>query len=267
MTYALKLNGDEVDRYRLMAQRARERESDLWALAGLRPGAAVADIGCGPGAMLAALAEVVGPTGSVVGIDADEEAVRTASALLDAFGSEAGPVADTEIRVGHADDTGLPEGSFDTVVLRHVLAHNGGAEARIVEHLARLVRPGGHVFVVDVDMRGISVEPSEHDLDDLHDRYLRWHTSRGNDLGVGRRLARLGRGAGLAIEEFRGWFEIAEQPPGFRGPAWAARDALVCAGLADEADVVRWDAAFERVHRGGTRPEFMLPVFAAVCRR
>ena len=69
-------------------------------------------------------------------------------------------------------------GSVDTVVLRHVLAHNGGSEQRIVDHLATLVRPGGHVYLLDVDAdggKGALVHA------ELHDRYRRWHEQQGND--------------------------------------------------------------------------------------
>jgi hypothetical protein len=52
-----------------------------------------------------------------------------------------------------------------------------------------------------------------------------------------------------------------------RGPAWAARDELVRAGLADAADVARWDAAFAALDAATERPEVGLGVFAAVCRR
>jgi hypothetical protein len=52
-----------------------------------------------------------------------------------------------------------------------------------------------------------------------------------------------------------------------RGPAWAARDELVRAGLADAADVARWDAAFADLDTAPERPEIALRVFAAVCRR
>ena len=79
-TYALRLSDDELGRYRMMAARARAEEGDLWALAGIVPGARVADVGCGPGAMLVTLAEVVGSTGQVVGVDADPAAVAAARA-------------------------------------------------------------------------------------------------------------------------------------------------------------------------------------------
>ena len=52
-----------------------------------------------------------------------------------------------------------------------------------------------------------------------------------------------------------------------RGPAWAARDELVRAGLADAADVARWDAAFAALDDAADRPDVGLGLFAAVCRR
>ncbi|HEV7830535.1 MAG TPA: methyltransferase domain-containing protein [Pseudonocardiaceae bacterium] len=262
MIYALRLSDDELARYRMMADRARAHEHELWELAGLAAGARVADVGCGPGAMVLTLAEIVGPGGHVVGIDGDEQAVKTAQAALATVGA-----ANAEVRTGRADGTGLAEASFDAVVLRHVLSHNGGAEQRIVEHLAELVRPGGHVYLVDVDMLSLSITPSLPAAEDLQNRYLKWHAEQGNDLRVGRRLASLGRSAGLVIDAFRGWFEIVEWPSGMRGPAWAAREAMVRAELATEKDLARWAAAFDEIDSWTERPQFMLGVFGAVCRR
>ncbi len=262
MSYALRLSDDELARYRIMAERARAQEADLWELAGLTTGARVADVGCGPGAMLVTLADVVGPDGHVVGIDADEQAVEVARAVL-----AVADVTNAEVRPGRAEDTGLPAGSFDTVVLRHVLAHNGGAEQRIVDHLAQLVRPGGRVLLVDVDLTSVSVSPSLPDAEDLYARYARWHAEQGNDPRIGRRLAQLGRSTALEVEAFRGWFEIWDIPPGMRGPAWAAREAMARSGLATAEDLTRWAVAFDEIDSWAERPQFILGAFAAVCRQ
>lgn len=262
MTYAPRLSDDELARYRMMAQWAREQEADLWDRAGLTAGARVADVGCGPGAMVATLAAIVGPDGFVVGVDGDEHAVAVAAAVLEAEG-----IPNAAVRVGRADDTGLPEASFDVVVLRHVLAHNGGAEQRIVDHLARLAAPAGHVYLVDADPTEARTDPSHPQVEELQARYRTWHARRGNDLRVGRRLADLGRASGLDIEVSREWFAIGELAAGVRGPAWAARDALVRAGLASEHDVARWASALDEVDASPQRPTVTLPLFAAVCRR
>jgi hypothetical protein len=52
-----------------------------------------------------------------------------------------------------------------------------------------------------------------------------------------------------------------------RGPAWAARDELVRAGLATAADVARWDAAFAALDAGPEWPRIAVDVFAVVGRR
>ncbi|MEJ2861321.1 methyltransferase domain-containing protein [Actinomycetospora flava] len=260
--YGLRLSDDEVARYESWARLAREHEADLWELAGLRPGARVADVGCGPGALLPVLAACVGPHGAVAGVDADPEAVATARAVLARAG-----VHRAGVRRGRADATGLPAGSYDVAVMRHVLAHNGGAEQRIVDHLATLVRPGGHVYLVDVDAVAAGITPALPEIAEMTARYARWHADRGNDVRVGRRLAALARGAGLVVEAFRGWFEIQPLPVGMRGPAWAARDTLVAAGLADAGEVARWGAAADAMDAWTERPELMVAIFAVVARR
>ena len=265
-TYALRLSDDELGRYRMMAARARGEEADLWSRARIVPGSWVADVGCGPGAMLVTLAEVVGPTGRVTGIDADPAAVGAARVALAAARLRGG-VAPGTVRQGRAEATGIPPGSVDTVVLRHVLAHNGGSEQRIVDHLATLVRPGGHVYLLDVDVTGGNGEDVLPGAGELYDCYRRWHERQGNDPRIGARLPDLARAAGLTVVEHRGWTAAGPAPRGMRGPAWAARDELVRAGLATAADVRRWDAAFARLDAAPERPDFTLDYVAAVCRR
>jgi ubiquinone/menaquinone biosynthesis C-methylase UbiE len=230
MTYPRQLSDDDLTRDRLTAPRAPEREADLWDLAGLRTGARVADVGCGTGATTVTLAEVVGPDGSVVGIDADPRAVGLAWAAL-----VAADVRNAEVRTGQAEDTGLAEGSFDTVVLRDVFSHNPGLEQHIVDHLARLVRPAGHLYLLDVD------EASAHPAAGGCDRRLA-------------RLAELGRSAGLVIEAVRGWSEVGEGTPAPHDPV---RDR----------DLARWEAAFGEIDLWTECPRFPLRVSAAVCRR
>ena len=245
-----------------MAEQARVAEGDLWELAGIGPGASVADVGCGPGAMLPALSDVVGPEGRVQAVDADPGAVATARALVAAAG-----LGNVSVAQGRADHSGLDPGSLDVVVLRHVLAHNGGAEDAIVGHLASLVRPGGCVYLVDVDATAIRTLPEHADLTDLAERYGAFRAARGDDNRAGLRLAdRLAR-AGLELLEFRGRYLIGQPPPSVRPPSWAAREAMVAAGVATEDDVRRWDLAFQEVEAAPLPPTIFAPLFTAVGRR
>jgi len=260
--YALELDPREVERYRMMAEQARAAEADLWELAGIGPGARVGDVGCGPGALLPALSAEVGPGGLVRAVDADADAVAAARSLAAAAG-----LANVTVAQGRADHTGIEEGSLDAAMLRHVLAHNGGAEDAIVAHLATLVRPGGCVYLVDVDGTAMRTLPEHADLTDLGERYAAFRAARGDDNRAGLRLAdRLAR-AGLELLEFRGRYMIGQPPPTVRPPSWAAREAMVTAGVATEEDVRRWDRAFAELEAAPVRPTIFAPIFAAVGRR
>jgi SAM-dependent methyltransferase len=260
--YLLNLSDDEVGRYRMMADLARSNEAQLWRRAGLREGAAVADIGCGPGALLSAWAEAVAPTGRVSAVDGDASAVATATALVAATG-----LRRVTVRQGRADRTGLEPGSFDVVMLRHVLAHNGGAEDVIVGHLATLLRPGGCLYLVDVDVTAGRFLPEDADIMDLMDRYAGFHTKLGNDMQAGLRLGERLTRAGLDVIEFQGRYTIMPVPAGLRGPAWAAREALLSAGVATAEDIARWDAAYTRLDQATERPTGFIPFFVAIGRK
>lgn len=260
--YTLKLSDAEVARYQFMAEAAESLERDLWVAAGAVPGARIADVGCGPGAVAVRLAALAAPDGGVWAVDRDDDALAVARELAARTGVR------VETRKAVANATGLPAGGFDLVMMRHVLAHNGGAEQEIVDHLATLAAPGGSVYLCDIDgtsfkFRGF-VDPA---ISDLHERYEEFHRKRGNDLKIGTRLDELLAAAGLEVAAFRGHVEVLTPPPGMRGPAWAARDALVADGLATPDDLVRWDEAFRRAERENTQIKIFAGRFVAYGRR
>lgn len=260
--YALQLSEQEQARYRFMAERALRSEGEAWIAAGIVLGATVADVGCGPGAMTCVLAGLVGPEGHVYAVDQSPAAVEAAKAAVGRAG-----VGNVTVQQGAADDTGLDPGTVDVAMIRHVLAHNGGREEAIVRHAASLVRPGGAVHVTDIDGTAFRFRPPLVEIDDLNDRYRAWHEAQGNDLSIGLRLDELLAAAGLEVTAYEGRFEIAEAPRGLRPPAWAARDALVAAGLADEGDVARWGAAFDDLDARVSGVTMFAPLFWATGRR
>ena len=258
--YALRMSAAEQDRYRMMAELARESEADLWETAGLRPGAVVADVGCGPGGMFPALVAAVGESGRVVAVDGDPEAVAAAEAQVAANGWP-----NVGVQVGRADNTGIEPGSVDVVNMRHVLAHNGPREQQIVDHLATLVKPGGSVYLVDIDGSAMRTRPTNAGVEELAAAYLRFHAEQGNDLETGLRLRELLGNAGLDVVAYRGWYNIVAPPPGVRPPAWAARKAMVEVGVATDADFARWEAALDDL--SGQRPTVFATLFGAVGRK
>ncbi|MFP5319694.1 MAG: class I SAM-dependent methyltransferase [Acidimicrobiia bacterium] len=245
-----------------MAQSAHRREAAHWEEAGIVAGARVADVGCGPGAVATLVAGLVAPGGEVWAVDLDPQAVATAETLALTLGLD-----NMRFHVGAATATGLEPSTFDVVVMRHVLAHNGGREQQIVDHLASLLRPGGCVYLVDVEFKAMRVRPADADLDDLSERYQSFQTAGGNDLSVGLRLGELVIGAGLELVAHRGWYDIVAAPAGLRPPSWAARQAMMEAGFATQDDVDRWGAAFERIDEEAEPRTLFVPLFGATGRR
>lgn len=181
--YALRLSEAELARYRALAERARIEEAALWVTAGIVEGARVADLGCGPGAVLTAMAERVGLRGWVTGVDTDPEAVEAARHAIVTAG-----LRNAEVRLGDAAASGLGPGSVDVAVLRLVLAHNGPSEQAIVDHAAALVRPGGCVYLVDVDATMNRLRPPHPVVLEMIDHHRVFQAARGNDLQAGLRL-------------------------------------------------------------------------------
>ena len=258
--YGLALTDQERLRYRLMASSAADNEAAEWTQAGIVAGARVADVGCGPGAVLRLLAERVGATGTATGIDADDTAICCAREQISDL-----PHADA--RVASATDTGLDPAAYDVVMCRHVLAHNGGREGAIVAHLASLTAPGGCVYLADADATALRITGDARDLEDLMDRYRRFQAARGNDLSVGLRLGDLLTDAGLTVERFACRAPVIRLMPGMRPPSWAARTQMVAEGFATESDVARWEEAFVRHDSEPERPWLFPATFVAIGRR
>ena len=147
-TYTIESGDDEYRRLEVQAEANAEYVRDGCRRAGVQPGAAVIDVGCGaPGALLR-LAEVVGPGSTVVGIDRDAETVARAQAIATRHQL-------ANITVIHADINTIdpaavcPPGPFDLAYCHHVLFHQADPIAT-VRQMAALVRSGGHVLLQEI---------------------------------------------------------------------------------------------------------------------
>jgi precorrin-6B methylase 2 len=262
--YVLALSEAEIARYRSMAASAVTTEQDLFAAAGIVPGAVVADVGCGPGAVSVELARLVSPGGSVLAVDRDTEALAVADKLVAAAG-----VDNVTTRAGAADASGIDPGSVDVVMMRHVLAHNGGREQDIVGHLATLVRPGGFVYLHDIDGSALRLMPAAllRPVSDLQTRYFEFQVARGNDMSVGLRLSSLLSAAELEVTAFVGRYSIIDARPGMRTPAWAARAEMLAAGVIDQDDITRCEEAFAELDKLEVPLTIFVAGFTAIGRR
>jgi ubiquinone/menaquinone biosynthesis C-methylase UbiE len=190
------LGHTEHELRRLDIQGDLYREATLRALrdAGVEPGMRVLDIGCGTGDVSRAVATVVGESGSVLGIDRGERAVAAARAWARKSG-----LGNLDFSVSEIDEFHQPAG-FDAVVGRFILMHQPDP-ARVLASVARSVRAGGVVCMLESYMDALLSGPHSFPWSPLYDDIVRWKgTVVGGadaDLHAGGRLKQLFSDAGL----------------------------------------------------------------------
>ena len=111
----------------------------------LRPDAVAVDVGTGTGEALLALA---GAAAKVIGVDSSEKMLEACRARV----AEAG-LDNVELRLGDAEDLPLADAECHTALASMVL-HHLSDPLRGVREMARVVRPGGKVVIIDLIRHG-----------------------------------------------------------------------------------------------------------------
>ena len=114
------------------------------ALAGLRPGDTVVDLGSGAGIDLLLAAKIVGPQGKVIGVDMTDEMIVKAEANIAAAGLE-----NVEVRKGIMEALPVEDASVDWVVSNCVI-NLSPEKDKVFAEIARVLRPGGQMLVSDM---------------------------------------------------------------------------------------------------------------------
>ncbi len=159
--------------------------------AGLRRGMRVADFGCGVGAVTRMLAEIVGPSGRVTGIDASAAQLEQASELCASEG-----LTNTSFIQANASRTGLLRNSLDLVYCRFLLLHLPDPAACLRE-MRDVLRPGGILVVEDGDLASATSVPRTA-IDAFAELFSRFGPMRGLDYSLARNLYHLVLGAGFS---------------------------------------------------------------------
>jgi len=114
------------------------------AVAGLREGETVLDLGSGGGIDVILSARRVGPTGIAYGLDMTDEML----ALAQRNAAEAG-VRNAIFLKGVIEDVPLPAESVD-VVISNCVVNLSTDKATVLAELSRVLRPGGRVGISDI---------------------------------------------------------------------------------------------------------------------
>jgi ubiquinone/menaquinone biosynthesis C-methylase UbiE len=121
----------------------------------LEPGHRVLDVGCGPGFYAAEILDIVGPEGSVVGID-------SAQAMLTLAAKRCEGRANAVFSEGEATSLPVGDGEFDAALSVQVLEYVEDIPGALAE-IRRALKPAGKVVIWDVDWVTLSMNTSDPD--------------------------------------------------------------------------------------------------------
>lgn len=248
--YVLGTHEAELERLGLQHRLWSTQAFACWDSAGIGPGMAVLDVGCGPGFTSLDLASLVGVQGQVIAIDESARFVDVLRRRAQALG-----VSKLKAAVMDAQRIRIDAASVDAAYARWVLFFVRDPRA-VIRGVARALRPGGVFAVQDyVNWEAICLSPPSDTFDRVIAAILASFRGSGGDVRIGLRLPALMREEGLRIEQLRPLQRLARAgTPLWAWPGTFFRNylpLLVERGLLGAED----QAAFERMWEERSRDE------------
>jgi len=121
------------------------------AIANLKPGQVVLDLGSGGGFDVFIAAKKLGPNGSAIGVDMTPEMISKARASILKFTERTG-LSNVEFRLGEIEHLPAADGSVD-VVISNCVINLSPDKQQVWREIGRVLRPGGKACVSDIALR------------------------------------------------------------------------------------------------------------------
>lgn len=157
----------------------------------LAPGQSVLDAGCGSGAITHGIASVVGPSGTVTGIDRSEALIQQATATYS-------DVPNLHFVSGDILDYN-PGQLFDVITTARTLQWVANPQ-NLIQKMKTLLKPNGLLCVLDYDHTAISWEPQPPaSMQLFYAQFLKWRSDAGMDNQIALHAADLMQACDLEV--------------------------------------------------------------------
>lgn len=155
----------------------------------IQPGHVVLDLGCGPGADLAAFAAATGKTGRVIAVDRDPRALERARRLVN------GP-ASIDLRLADIHALDLPDRTVDRVHTDRVLQHVTDP-LTVLREARRVLTPSGRAVFAEPDWDTLIIDSDDLEVSRGFRRFIIERVVR--NACIARQLPRLAQQAGFRV--------------------------------------------------------------------
>lgn len=210
--YALGHAQPELDRLIAQGHFIGDLTEHILRLGGLRPGLRVLDIGCGAGDVSFLALRLVGPGGSVIGVDRSPEAIAAAQQR-----AQQAQLTNVQFIAADLDQLTLTE-PVDALIGRLVLMYFPNPAA-VLNRLLSFVKPGGCVIFQELDAVSAAAEPMCNEFWTAGQRINQAFQRAGIEIRTGLKLPAIFQAAGLPAPQTLALARV-EHGPDSLGYAW-----------------------------------------------